>query len=193
MHFLLLPLKECLLVSPSQSHALVTGSCMMLLSCSCIQKVSRERENANRGVFPTSSSFVMHRKLICANGQISRLPVGAPRSCLHFVFSLVGCSPQSSGEGLRFSKSQISHLLQAGERLQEKTTVKQGRDYLKLKAVTRLNSCPARHSLRTQWEALMIHETLHMSRLSDKTFKKMLQPRFLKYFFFPTCSIADHK
>lgn len=63
---------------------------------------------------------------------------------------------------MHLSKLQISHPLRARERLQEETTVKQGCNYLKLKAVTWLNSCPARHSLRTQWKDPMIHYGSHV-------------------------------
>lgn len=99
-----------------------------------------ERENANLGVYSTSSSFITHRKWICANGQISTQPGQGPTLCLNSVFSLVTFSWQSPGEEMHLSKFQASqHLLRARERLQEKTAVKQGCNYLKLKAVTMIN------------------------------------------------------
>lgn len=123
-----------------------------------------ERENANLGVHSTSSSFIIHRKWICANGQISTQPGQGPTLCSNSVFSWVAFSWQSPGEEMHWSKFQTSqHLLRARERLQEKTTRKQGCNYLKLKAVTMINLVSrAHHSLGTSWKAPVIHYHSHV-------------------------------
>lgn len=146
-----------------------------------------ERENANLKVYSTSCSFVIHTEWICASSQISPQPGQGPTLCLKSVFSLVAFSGQSPGEGLHLSKLQTSqHLLRARESLQEKTTVKQGCNYLKLKAVTWLTLCSAHHSLRTHWDSLPFTCSIPVTKLFKR---KCMAPNFK--IFFPTYSTAD--
>lgn len=164
----------------------------ILADLESFQKTEKEK-NANLGVCSTSSSFIIHRKWICANGQINTQAGQGPTLCSNSVFSLVAFSWQSPGEEMHLSKFQTSqHLLWARERLQEKTTGKQGCNYLKLKAVTMINlvSCASQPQdiMESSSDSLPFTCSIGETKLLKKN-AMVLNFKIL----FPTCSILDLK